>query len=248
MEVMVTKVLTFIVGFVIGCIILALAEWLWGLYKYGLNKKRVLQAIKELDIEEELANSVAGCNLRCTLAIEKYFSEHGWGMPFVGAPGNLELCCIIGELRTEGKIKPVYDNLMAMKKKSDGHKNSVMLRKAKEADVQSNLEDYITRWGFREGIKIDMFNITQKRLDELNNLYALTRDVIVTPENIVQWDRSSKYYVTIRGYVLLVDYDKMREMAIDLECTCGSLYKLIALPESYVNEHLHDNGSQNKVV
>lgn len=132
MEVMVTKVLTFIVGFVIGGILLALVEWLWGMYKYGLNKKRVLQAIKELDIEEELANSVAGCNLRCTIAIEKYFSEHGWGMPFVGAPGTLELCCIIGELRTEGKVKPVYDNLMSMKKKSDGHKNAVMLRKAEE--------------------------------------------------------------------------------------------------------------------
>lgn len=248
MEVMITKVLTFIVGFVIGGIILALVEWLWGLYKYGLNKKRVLQAIKELDIEEELANSVAGCNLRCTIAIEKYFSEHGWGMPFVGAPGTLELCCIIGELRTEGKVKPVYDNLMSMKKKSDGHKNATRLRKAKEADVQSNLEDYITRWGFREGIDIDMFTITQKRLDELKNFHALARDTIVSPENIFQWEPSEKYYVTIRGYVLLVDYDKMREMAIDLECTCGSLYKLIALPESYVNEHLHDSGSQNKVV
>lgn len=244
MDAVLIKGLTFVLGFVIGCIIVSIVEWLWGLYKYDRNKKRVLQAIKELDIEEELANCVAGCNLRCTIAIEQYFSEHGWGNPFVGAPGSFELYCMIGELRTEGKLKPVYDNLMSMKKKSDGHKNAVMLRKAKEPDIQSNLEDYITRWGFREGVDIDMFNITQQRLDELNNIYALARDVIVSPEDIVKWGHSSKYYVTIRGYVLLVDFNKMRDMAIDLERTCGSLYKLIALPESYVNEHLHDNEKQ----
>ena len=122
----------FVVGLFIGWLIVSIVEWLWVLYKYGRNKKRVLQAIKELDIEEELANCVAGCNLRCTIAIEQYFSEHDWGNPFVGVPGSLELYCMIGELRTEGKVKPVYDNLMALKKKSDGHKNAVMLRKADE--------------------------------------------------------------------------------------------------------------------
>lgn len=248
MEEVITNVLGFIVGFIIMSIVLSIVECLWGLYKHSRNKKRVLQAIKELDIEEALANCVAGCDLRCTIAIEQYFCEHGWGNPFVGAPGSLELYCMIGELRTEGKVKPVYNNLMSMKKKSDGHKNAVMLRKAKEPDIESNLEDYITRWGFREGVDIDMFAITQKRLDELNNIYALTRDVMVTPDNLAKWEHSAKYYVTIRGYVLLVDFSKMREMAIDLECTCGSLYKLIALPESYVNEHLHDNGCQNEVV
>ena len=248
MDAVLIKSLTFVVGFVIVCLIVLIVEWLWSLYKHFLNKKRVLQAIMELDIEEELANCVAGCNLRCTLAIEQYFSEHGWGNPFVGAPGSFYLYSLIGELRTEGKLKPIYGNLMSMKKKSDGHKTAVMLRKAKEPDIESNLEDYITRWGFREGVDIDMFNITQQRLYELNNIYALARDVIVSPEDIVKWGHSSKYYVTIRGYVLLVDFYKMRDMAIDLERTCGSLYKLIALPESYVNEHLHDNGCQNEVV
>lgn len=132
MEVVITNALAIVVGWIIGDILVVLVEWLWGLYKYGLNKKRVLQAITELGIEEELANCVAGCNLRCTIAIEIYFSEHGWGNPFVGAPGSFELYCMIGELRTEGKLKPVYDNLMSMKKKSDGHKNAVMLRKAEE--------------------------------------------------------------------------------------------------------------------
>lgn len=129
---MISNVLGVIVCFIIISIVLSIVGWLWNLYKRSLNKKRVLQAIKELDIEEELANCVAGCNLRCTIAIEQYFSEHDWGNPFVGAFGNLELCCLIGELRTEGKVKPVYDNLMSMKKKSDGHKNAVMLRKAEE--------------------------------------------------------------------------------------------------------------------
>lgn len=242
------EIIDIVFNFVVAFGIVLLVGAIWNRFKHRLNKKRVLQAITELGIEEELANCVAGCNLRCTIAIEQYFIKHGWGMPFVGAPGNLELCDIINELRFDGKVKPVYGNLMSIKKKSDGHKNAVMLRKAKEPDIESNLEDYITRWGFREGVDIDMFNITQQRLDELNNIYALARDVIVSPEDIVKWGHSSKYYVTIRGYVLLVDFYKMREMVIDLERTCGSLYKLIALPESYVNEHLHDNGCQNKVV
>lgn len=136
MEEMITKVLGLVVGFVIVSIVISIVEWLWSLYKHRLKKKRVLKAIQELNIEEELANCVAGCNLRCTIAIEQYFSEHGygWGNPFVCAPGSFELYYIIGELRNEGKVKPVYDNLMSMKKKSDGHKNAVMLRKAKEPD------------------------------------------------------------------------------------------------------------------
>lgn len=229
--------LNIVVCFVICIILISIV----GAFKNRLNKKRVLQAITDLCIEEDLASCVAGCNARCTVLINQYFAKHGWDMQFIGADGNLYLCVLISELRTEGKLKPVYDNLMSMKKKSDGHKNAVMLRNSKEPDIRSRMEEYIARWGFREGVKINMFDLTQRRLDELNNIYALIRDVTVSPENIIQWEPSEKYYVTIRGYVLLVDYDKMREMAIDLECTCGSLYKLIALPESYVNEHLHDN-------
>ena len=236
--------LNIVVCFVIGIILISI----FGAFRKRLNKKRVLQAITDLCIEEDLASCVAGCNARCTVLINQYFAKHGWDMQFVGGSDNLYLCGLISELRTEGKLKPVYGNLMSMKKKSDGHKNAVMLRNAKEPDIRSKMEEYISRWGFREGIEINMFNLTQRRLDELKKFYALARDTIVSPENIIQWEPSEKYYVTIRGYVLLVDYDKMREMAIDLECTCGSLYKLIALPESYVNEHLHDSERRNEVV
>lgn len=244
----ITCVLSVVVGYAIGTIIILIVSAIWNRFKKHLNKKRVLQAVTELGIDEDLANCIAGLDVRCTIAIEQYFIKHGWGKPFVGADGTLELCCLLNELRSDGKLKPVYDNLMSMKKKSDGHKNAVMLRKANETDIRSKMEDYIARWGFKEGVGVDMFDLTQRRLDELNDIYALIRDVTVTPDNLIQWEPSEKYYVTIRGYVLLVDYDKMREMAIDLECTCGSLYKLIALPESYVNEHLHDNERRNEVV
>ena len=249
MEEIFIKLISVVVSFVIGFIAVLIGFTIWNLFKRHLNKKRVLQAVTELGIEEELANSVAGCNARCNIFIKQYFIKHGWGMQFVGADGNMELCCILNELRTEGKLKPVYGNLMSMKKKSDGHKNAVMLRKANGLDIRSKLEDYIARWGFREGIEIDMFDLTQQRLDELKDIYALISDVTVTPENVLyKWNKSEKYYVTIQGHVLLVDYDKMREIAIDLECTCGSLYKLVALPESYVNEHLHDTERRNDVV
>lgn len=245
MEEIIGNVIDFVIVFGIAVIVVVILNRI----NHYWIKKRVLKAIKDLDIEDELANCVAGCNARCDIAIRQYFVVHGWGAPFEEPFGHLGLCCLINELRTEGKVKPVYDNLMSMKKKSDGHKNAVMIRNAKGTDIRSKLEDYIARWGFREGVEIDMFNITQQRLDELNNIYALISDVTVTPENVLyNWSKSEKYYVTIRGYVLLVDYDKMREMAIDLECTCGSLYKLIALPESYVNEHLHDNERRNDVV
>lgn len=122
----------FAVGFVIGGLIVSIVGAILNRITHYWIKKRVLKAIKDLNIEDELASCVAGCNARCSLAIYKYFAEHGWGNPFVEAFGNLYLCCLINELRTEGKIKPVYDNLMSMKKKSDGHKNAVMLRKADE--------------------------------------------------------------------------------------------------------------------
>lgn len=231
------EVINLVVAFGIALLVCVI----WSRFKHYLIKKRVLAAIKDLDIEEDLANCVVGLDARSDLAIRYYFTSHGWGTPFEGSLGHFGLCCLLNELRSEGKLKPVYDNLMSLKKKSDGHKNAVMLRKANETDIRSRLEDYIARWGFREGVEIDMFDLTQRRLDELKDIYALSSDVVVTPDNLIQWEPSEKYYVTIRGYVLLVDYDKMREMAIDLECTCGSLYKLIALPESYVNEHLHDS-------
>ena len=131
MEEIIAKVLGLIVSFAIGFIAVLVGFTIWNLFKRHFKKKRVLQAVTELGIEEELANSVAGCNARCNIFIKQYFVKHGWGMPFVGADGNMELCCILNELRTEGKLKPVYGNLMSMKKKSDGHKNAVMLRKAK---------------------------------------------------------------------------------------------------------------------
>lgn len=238
-----------VINLVVALGIALLVCVIWSRFSHYLLKKRVLTAIKDLDIEEDLANCVVGLDARSDLAIRHYFINHGWDNPFEGSVGHFGLCCILNELRTEGKLKPVYDNLMSMKKKSDGHKNAVMLRQAKETDIRSRLEDYIARWRFKEGVEIDMFNLIQRRLDELHNIYALINDVTVTPENLFyNWNKSEKYYVTILGHVLLVDYDKMREMAIDLECTCGSLYKLNALPESYVNEHLHDNERRNDVV
>lgn len=132
MEEIFVKLISVVVGVIIGSLIVLILGALWNLFKNHLKKKRVLQAVTELGIEEDLANCVAGCDLRCTLAIEQYFIKHGWGMQFVGADGNMELCCILSELRAEGKLKPVYGNLMSMKKKSDGHKNAVMLRKEDE--------------------------------------------------------------------------------------------------------------------
>ena len=128
----ITCVLSVVVGYAIGTIIILIVSAIWNLFQKHLKKKRILQAVTELGIEEELANSVAGCNARCNIVIRQYFIKRGWGMQFIGADGNLELCCLLNELRTEGKLKPVYDNLMSMKKKSDGHKNAVMLRNEDE--------------------------------------------------------------------------------------------------------------------
>lgn len=99
------KVIDFVVNVGLDFLLLMAVFESYGLYKQYKTKKRLLQAITDLVIEDELANYVAGCNLRCTLAIRQYFIEHGWGTPFDGAFGNLELCCLINELRAEGKVK-----------------------------------------------------------------------------------------------------------------------------------------------
>lgn len=101
------EVISTVIDLVIVFGILVLLCVLWSRFKHYMTKKRVLKAIKALDIDDELSNCVAGCNLRCTLAIEEYFVKHDWGMPFVGPWGNLDLCCMIGELRAEGKVKPL---------------------------------------------------------------------------------------------------------------------------------------------
>lgn len=95
----------FAVGFVIGLFIVSIVGAILNRINHYWIKKRVLTAIKALDIEDELAKNVAGCNARCLLAIEQYFIKHRWGTPFEGAPGTFKLCYLIGELRTEGKVK-----------------------------------------------------------------------------------------------------------------------------------------------
>ena len=133
MDAVLIKVLALVVGFVIGCLIVSIVGWVWGLYKHSLNKKRVLKAIKDLDIEEELANCPTGVNAKLFNAIKTYLSEHNFNDPFVGQGSAFDMTLVIAELREKGKVKPVYDNLMSLKKKkSDGHKNAVMLRKVDE--------------------------------------------------------------------------------------------------------------------
>lgn len=105
LEQILIKVIHFVVEVGLDFLLLMAVFESYGLYKNYKTKKRVLQAIKDLDIEEELAKNVAGCNARCLLAIEQYFITHRWGTPFEGAPGTFKLCYLIGELRTEGKFK-----------------------------------------------------------------------------------------------------------------------------------------------
>lgn len=101
MEEIIGKVISFCIGF--GIVLLV--SVIWSRFMHYLAKKRVLKAIKDLDIEEDLANCIVGCNARCDLAITNYFISHGWGTPFDSPFGHLALCCLIGELRAEGKVK-----------------------------------------------------------------------------------------------------------------------------------------------
>lgn len=107
LEQILIKAASFAIGFIIGSAIMLLVSALWNLYMSHVEKKRVLKAVKELGIEDELAENVAGCNARCLLAIEQYFITHRWGTPFVGGLGTFKLCYLLSELRKENRIKQV---------------------------------------------------------------------------------------------------------------------------------------------
>lgn len=68
-------------------------------------RKHVLKTIKELNIEDELANCICGVNAKLFIAIKTYLREHRMPDPFVGQGSALEMTLIIAELREKGKIK-----------------------------------------------------------------------------------------------------------------------------------------------
>lgn len=68
--------------------------------------KNVLKAIKDLNLEDELARCPA-LDAKLYIAIKTYLRDHGWRDPFIGPGSALDMTIVIADLRKKGKIKPL---------------------------------------------------------------------------------------------------------------------------------------------
>lgn len=68
--------------------------------------KNVLKAIKDLNIEDELARCPA-LDAKLYLAIKTYLRDHGLRDPFIGPGSALDMSIVIADLREKRKIKPL---------------------------------------------------------------------------------------------------------------------------------------------
>lgn len=68
-------------------------------------RKNVLKAIKDLNIEDELAKCPFGVNAKLFNAIKTYLREHNFHDPFVEQGSAFAMTLLIADLRKKGEIK-----------------------------------------------------------------------------------------------------------------------------------------------
>ena len=70
------------------------------------SRNNVLKAIKDLNLEDELARDPA-LDVKFYIAIKTYLRDHGLRDPFIGPGSALDMTIVIADLRKKGKIKPL---------------------------------------------------------------------------------------------------------------------------------------------
>lgn len=183
-------------------------------------RKNVLKAIKDLNIEDELAKCPVGLNAKLFNAIKTYLREHNMRDPFVGQGSVCEMMMLISELREQGKVKP----LQPVEKTEESVKETPVKLFDSSAFYQ-----WLEKWGFKKNL--NMLQLMQYRLDEYQgNLGQVLHD------SVYARPAANEYLVTIHGEYVIVDASTLTKMEADFYAEKVSPNNhLFAIPKDWVD-------------
>lgn len=203
-----------------------LGKFIYTEHQSRKTHKNVLKAIKDLNIEDELARCPA-IDAKLYNAIKNYLWDHNMPDPFIGRGSALDMTIVIADLRKKGKIKP----LEPVKKveKSDE------LSKETPCDTQyedggSTLQKWKEKWQFKKNL--NMLQLMQYRLDEYKGDYRHLLSDMVYSRPVAK-----EYLVTIHGEYVFVSQNTLVDMEADFVNT-NTIHELhlFALPKDWVDE------------
>lgn len=219
--------LTHAVGFGVGVIIALIAL---NAIKCHEHRKNVLKAIKDLNIEDELARCPFGVDCKLFNAIKTYLWEHNLPDPFVGRGSVLDMTIVIADLRKKGKIKPLEPAEKA--EKADELSKETTCDTPCEDGV-STLKKWMDKWGFKRNL--NMLQLMQYRLDEYKGDYR--RSII---DMVYSRPIAKEYLVTVHGEYVFVSQNTLVDMESDFVNT-NTIHELhlFAIPKDWVDEMIN---------
>lgn len=216
----------------IGCFIVGilLGKFIHDEISWRKTHKNVLKAIKDLNIEDELARDPA-LDVKLYIAIKKYLRDHGWRDPFIGPGSALDMTIVIADLRKKGKIKPlepVNENPIKLLEPAEESPRETPI-----AFSVSAFYRWLAKWGFKKNI--NMLQLMQYRVDEYQGDLGL-----LLKESVYARIPAKEYLVTLHGEYVLVDADTLAKMEADFYSENVSPNShLIAIPKDWVDEMLN---------
>lgn len=187
------------------------------------HRKNVLKAIKDLNIEDELARCPA-LDAKLYNAIKTYLWDHKMPDPFIGRGSALVMTIVIADLRKKGKIK----SLEPVTKLDEPVKED-----SSETPVAFSINAFhrwLAKWGFKKNL--NMLQLMQYKLDEYQGDYSCLVKDLVDARPVVK-----EYLVTIHGEYVFVDANTLSKMEADFYAEKVSPNAhLFALPKDWVDD------------
>lgn len=217
----ITIAFVYAVCFGVGIII---GKFLYDEHRCYKIRKNVLKAIKDLNIEDELARCPA-IDAKLYIAIKTYLRNHNMPDPFIGGGSALDMTIVIAELRKKGKIKPLEPVTKLDKPvNEDLSENPIVLFS------ESNYRRWLAKWGFKKNL--NMLQLMQYKLDEYQGDYSCLLKQLVYERPVV-----NEYLVTIHGEYVFVDINTLSKMEADFYAEKVSPNAhLFAIPKDWVDD------------
>lgn len=197
-------------------------------------RKNVLKAIKDLNIEDELAKCPVGLNAKLFNAIKTYLREHNMRDPFVGQGSVCAMIMLIAELREKGKVKPLQPVEKTEEPVKENQFGATKEDSAKTIKLSIGfgdwLERFLEKWGITE--ECDQLGLTQAYIDKHHLTFKELGAIILDNRHCDY--KAEKYRVFANGKTGILTREQLIEANREIEAAAYGLKD-----SSYIV--LHDN-------
>lgn len=206
------------VGLILGLIIQNEISW-------RKTRNNVLKAVKNLNIEDELARCPAGVDAKLFNAIKTYLREHNMRDPFFGQGAVINMVLLLTELRKKGKIKPVGEiDRKYYEPVTENQPNAVKFEdSAKTIKLSIGfgdwLERFLKKWGITE--ECDQLGLTQAYIDKHQLTFKELGAIILDNRHCDY--KAEKYRVFANGKTGILTREQLIEANREIEAAEYSL-------------------------